>query len=323
MFSIGSVQLANRIISAPMAGVTDRAFRDLAREFGCGLTFSEMISDMGLCYKQQRTLRLADVTEEEGPVAVQIFGSDPEAMGRGAAIIAGLGAAIIDINMGCPTPKIVKNREGAALMTDLGLARSIIHEVIAAVKLPVTVKMRKGWQDDEETYIELGGIAEQEGAAAVTLHPRSRSQFFSGHSDWLAIKNLKDRLAVPVIGNGDINNAADARRMLDETGCDAVMIGRGAMGNPFLFREAAALVEEDTVIGPAGIEERIAVAVRHLDLVCHYKGETVGVREMRKHFSWYTRGMRGAARIRGDINRADSRDQLVAAIMQLLDREKN
>ncbi|NLW92777.1 MAG: tRNA dihydrouridine synthase DusB [Syntrophomonadaceae bacterium] len=323
MLTIGSLQLANRIISAPMAGVTDRAFRDLAREFGCGLTFSEMISDMGLCYTQQRTLRLADVSEEDGPVAVQIFGSDPETMGRGAAILVGLGAAIIDINMGCPTPKIVKNREGAALLTDLHLARSIIREVKAAVSLPVTVKMRKGWHDDEHTYIELGGIAEEEGAAAVTLHPRSRSQFFSGQAEWSAIKILKQQLAIPVIGNGDIMSASDACRMLEETNCDAIMIGRGAMGNPFLFREAVALVEEGTIIEPATIEERIGIAIRHLDLACRYKGEMVGVREMRKHFSWYTRGMRGAARIRGDINRADSRDELVAAIMQLLGREGN
>jgi len=318
MLSIGSVQLPNRIISAPMAGVTDRAFRDLAREFGCGLIFSEMISDMGLCYRQKRTLHLADVSEEEAPVAVQIFGSDPEAMGRGAAILAGLSAAVIDINMGCPTPKIVKNGEGAALLTNLDLARSIIREVRAAVKLPVTVKMRKGWNDDEHSYIELGGIAEQEGAAAVTLHPRSRTQFFSGHSDWSAIKTLKSRLGIPVIGNGDIMQAADAVRMLEETACDAVMIGRGAMGNPFLFREALALVEENRLIEPASIEERIQTAIRHLDLACFYKGEMVGMREMRKHFSWYTRGMRGAARIRGDINHAESRDELVAAIQQLL-----
>lgn len=318
MLTIGSVELANRIISAPMAGVTDRAFRDLAREFGCGLTFSEMISDMGLCYQQQRTLRLADVSREEPPVAVQIFGSDPGAMGRGAAIVEKLGATIIDINMGCPTPKIVKNGEGSALMTNLDLARSIIREVIGAVRVPVTVKMRKGWNDDDKTYIELGGIAEQEGAAAVILHPRSRTQFFSGHSDWTAIKTLKVQLSIPVIGNGDIVQAADARRMLDETGCDAVMIGRGAMGNPFLFREALALVEQGQVIPPLGIEERVQIAVRHLDLVCLYKGELVGVREMRKHFSWYTRGLRGAAHIRGDINQANSREELVTAINQLL-----
>lgn len=317
MLTIGSVNLTNRIISAPMAGVTDRAFRDLAREFGCGLTFSEMISDMGLCYRQSRTLRLADVSSEEGPVAAQIFGSDPEAMGRGAAILEELGAAIIDINMGCPTPKIVKNGEGAALMTDLGLARSIIREVVKAVKLPVTVKMRKGWSDEDTSYIELGGIAEEEGAAAVTLHPRSRNQFFSGQADWPAIGILKKQLGIPVIGNGDINRAGDAIRMLDETGCDAIMIGRSAMGNPFIFRETAALVEHGLIIEPPGIGERIQTAIKHLDLVCSYKGEAVGVREMRKHFSWYTRGMRGAARIRGDINRAASREELVNAIMQL------
>jgi len=318
MLTIGSVQLANRIISAPMAGVTDRAYRDLARDFGCGLTFSEMISDMGLCYRQGRTLRLADVSSEEPPVAVQIFGSDPEAMGRGAAIVAELGAAIIDINMGCPTPKIVKNGEGAALMTNLELARSIIRAVKAAVSLPVTVKMRKGWSDaDENTYLELGGIAEEEDAAAVTLHPRSRTQFFSGQADWSSIKRLKTELSIPVIGNGDIFQAEDARRMLEETGCDAVMIGRGAMGNPFLFRAAAALVEQDQVVSPVSLEERIETAVRHLDLVCHYKGEGVGVREMRKHFSWYTHGMRGAASIRGQINQAVSREELVAAIRQL------
>jgi len=318
MLTIGSVRLANRIVSAPMAGVSDRAFRDLARGFGCALTYSEMISDMGLCYRQQRTLRLAEVSEEEPPVAVQIFGSDPEAMGRGAAIVVGLGAAIIDINMGCPTPKIVKNGEGAALMTNLDRARSIIREVTAAVKVPVTVKMRKGWSDDDNAYLELGVIAEQEGASAVTLHPRSRSQFFSGQADWSAIKKLKSELSIPVIGNGDIFRAEDARRMLDETGCDGVMIGRGAMGNPFLFHEAVALVEEGLVADPVGLEERIQTAIRHLDLICTYKGEMVGVREMRKHFSWYTHGMRGAASIRGHINQAATREDLVAAIRQIL-----
>ncbi|MEA1960130.1 MAG: tRNA dihydrouridine synthase DusB [Bacillota bacterium] len=311
MFTIGTMEMENRVVSAPLAGVTDKAYRMVVKDFGCGLIFSEMISDMGLIYQQSRTKRLADTSGEKGPVGMQIFGSDPEAMAKGARILEDMGAQIIDINMGCPTPKIIKNGEGSALLLDLKKARQIIHQIIASVSVPVTIKMRKGWNDEEDTYLELAGIAEQEGAAAITLHPRSRTQFFSGHSDWTSIRKVKERIGIPVIGNGDIWTADDAVRMMDETRCDAVMIGRGALGNPFLFRETVALIENGRRLPPPTNEEKLQVAIHHLDLAIAFKGESVAVREMRKHLSWYIKGMRGAAQMREHINRSTTREEIM------------
>ncbi|WP_054695047.1 tRNA dihydrouridine synthase DusB [Syntrophomonas palmitatica] len=316
MLSIGSLQLKNQVFSAPMAGVTDRAFRDMAREYGCGLVYTEMISDMGLFYRQERTLRMADVRTEPAPVAVQIFGSDPDTVSKGAVLLQELGASLIDINMGCPTPKVVKNGEGAALMLDLPRAARIIRATVKAVSVPVTIKMRKGWNQGDSTYLELARIAENEGARAVALHGRSRQEFFSGQADWQAIADLKNAIKIPVIGNGDIWSADDARRMIEETSCDAVMIGRGAFGNPFIFRETVALLQDRCRLENPNLEERIAAAARHLELACRYKGEAVAVREMRKHFSWYTRGLRGAARIRHDINQAVTCEEIMAALRE-------
>jgi len=316
MFQIGNVSIKNRIIAAPMAGISDKAGRIMARSFGCGLTLSEMISDMGLIYGQTKTQQIADSSGEERPVALQIFGSDPDKMAQGAVILENMGADIIDINMGCPTPKIVKNGEGSALMLDIQRSRDIMQAVVAAVKVPVTIKLRRGWEDGSTTCIELAGIAEQVGVKAVTLHPRSRMQCFSGKADWTLIKEVKKRISIPVIGNGDIWEADDAVKMLAETACDAVMIGRAALGNPFIFREAFELVENGCRIQAAANDERINTAIKHLDLACSFKGEAVAVREMRKHFSWYIKGMRGAARIRCEINSALSREELIGAIKQ-------
>ena len=317
MFKIGKVAIPNRVVAAPMAGVSDRAFRFMARRFGCGLVFSEMISDMGLIYSQPKTRQLAERSGEDPPLALQIFGFGVETMVKGAIALENLGADLIDINMGCPTPKIVKNGEGAALMLDIPRAREIIREIVRAVKVPVTVKMRKGWHDEDKTCIELAGAAEVEGASAITLHPRSRAQFFSGQSDWDMIKLVKKNLSIPVIGNGDIWSADDALRMLEYTNCDAVMIGRGAMGNPFIFRETVELLENGRYTPPPTPEERIATASKHLELVCSFKGENVGVREMRKHLAWYTRGMRGAARIREIINHTTTRQEMEATLRYL------
>jgi len=319
MLFIGNVPIENRVISAPLAGVTDKAYRILARDFGAGLVFSEMISDMGLIYQQKRTARIADTEDERGPVVLQIFGSEPEHMAQGAKIMEDMGAKIIDINMGCPTPKIVKNGEGSALMNDLPRARQIIHQVVQAVSIPVMVKMRRGWNDEDTSCIELAGIAEQEGVSAVTLHPRSRMQFFSGHSDWELIRLVKQRVHITVIGNGDIWKAEDALQMVEETDCDAVMIGRGALGNLFLFTETVALLEEGIRIPPASTEERLQLAIRHLELAIKYKGEPVAVREMRKHLSWYIKGMHGAARVREELNRATTCDQIQCILSQLRD----
>jgi nifR3 family TIM-barrel protein len=257
---------------------------------------------------------MAGVRTEPAPVAVQVFGSDPDTVSKGAVLLQEMGASLIDINMGCPTPKVVKNGEGAALMLDLPRAARIIRTTVRAVSVPVTIKMRKGWNSGDTTYLELGRIAENEGACAVALHGRSRQEFYSGQSDWRAIAALKSALRIPVIGNGDIWSAADALRMIKETNCDAVMIGRGALGNPFIFRETAALLQDGEAAEKPELEERIAAATHHLELACQYKGETVAVREMRKHFSWYTRGLRGAAHIRELVNRAATREEILAAL---------
>ncbi|MGI5880604.1 MAG: tRNA dihydrouridine synthase DusB [Syntrophomonadaceae bacterium] len=321
MFKIGDVCIDNAVVAAPMAGVTDQAFRIILKSFGAGLVVSEMISDMGLVHQQERTLRMIDITGETPPVAVQIFGSQPEPMAIAASEVANKGAAIIDINMGCPTPKIVKNGEGSALMRDIPRSRTIIRAVVEAVKIPVTVKMRLGWDADNKNCLDLAQAAQEEGAAAVTLHARTRDQYYSGTADWSYIRQLKQQLTIPVIGNGDIWSAQDALRMKEETGCDAVMIGRATMGNPFIIRKSVALLEKNLRLEHPNAEERITTAIKHLELVCEFKGEAVGVREMRKHFSWYIKGMRGAARLREEINRATTRQQLIDLIRILIDAD--
>lgn len=310
MLRIGSLEIANRVIAAPMAGITDRAFRVIAREFGCGLVFSEMISDKGLVYGQARTLRMIEAGEEARPYGVQIFGSQPDSMAQAAQLVEKSGADLIDINLGCPTPKIVKNGEGAALLLDLPRCRAIIQAVAQAARIPVTVKMRRGWEDGSLTCLELAVIAQEAGAKALTLHPRSRTQFFSGKADWNLIAQVKQRVSIPVVGNGDIWTASDALHMLESTGCDAVMIGRGALGNPFLYREAVSLVEHGITLPQPTLEERLQVARRHLHLVCSLKEDYTGVREMRKHIAWYIKGLPGAAKMREEVNRATSKIEI-------------
>ena len=314
MIKIGKVVVPNRIFAAPMAGVTDKAFRILAKECGCGLVYTEMINDMGLIMKQTRTEKLADIEGELPPVAIQIFGSVPEKMGEAAQIAEKMGAHIIDINMGCPTPKIVKNGSGAALVLDIERCRRIIRSVVKAVKVPVTIKTRIGWAQHSLTYLKIGGIAEQEGAKAITLHARTRAQFYSGKADWHHIARLKKNLSIPVIGNGDINSGLDVMRMIEETGCDAVMIGRGAMGNPFIFQQAVQMLEKGQASPTPALSQRMDMARRQLDLTISFKGESVAIKEMRKHLAWYTKGMRGAANIRAEINLADSYHQMLDII---------
>ena len=319
MFKIGDVKIPNRVFAAPMAGVADKAFRILAKECGCGLVYTEMINDMGLIYKQARTEKLADIKGEMPPVAIQLFGFDPERMGEAAQIAETMGADLIDLNMGCPTPKIIRNGAGAALMNDIKRCRLMIRAVTRAVKVPVTVKMRSGWDQEHLNYMELGGVAEQEGAQAVTLHARDRNQFYTGHADWRQIARLKKILSIPVIGNGDITCPSDAVKMINETSCDAVMIGRASLGNPFLFDQTVELLETGTVINSPTILERMHVAERQLALSIAFKGEYTAVREMRKHLGWYVKGMPGAAHIRFEINQAsDSKTML-----KLIEKIKN
>jgi len=318
VFKIGNLEIDNRVVAAPLAGITDRAYRLILKSMSCGLVFTEMVSDMGLLYNSHKSRQIANTDGEAKPVAVQIFGSKPEAMAQAAQIVEAMGAAMVDINMGCPTPKIVKNGEGAALMLDLGRSQEIIRAVVRAVKVPVTVKMRTGWDEEQINYQQLADIAVMEGVQALTLHPRTRRQGFSGQADWEAIASLKRRMPIPVIGSGDIRKAEDAVEMINSTGCDAVMIGRAALGNPFIIRETVALLEHGQKIAAPSQTEKIHMAMQHLELAIENKGEGIAVREMRKHISWYTKGMPDATRLRDRINQAVTGAEMDAILTELI-----
>lgn len=315
---IGCIELENPVISAPMAGITDKSFRMLAKEAGCSLVCTEMVSDQALLYGNPKTCSLLDVTGEDGPVCMQVFGSDPGYMAGAAEIVESRGACLIDINMGCPTPKIVKNGEGSALMKEPEKAAGIIRAIVRAVKVPVTVKMRKGWDESTVNAVELACLAENAGAAAVTVHGRTRSQFYSGKADWGIIASVKRAVHIPVIGNGDIWAPADALRMLEQTGCDGIMIGRAALGNPWIFKQTVHYLKTGELIPGPSPGERAAMALRHFGLLVGNKGEIVAVREMRKHAAWYMKSLRGAARLRELVNRAKSAQEMKDILGSLL-----
>ncbi|MCG9968278.1 tRNA dihydrouridine synthase DusB [Pelotomaculum terephthalicicum JT] len=307
---IGQIKLANPVISAPMAGITDKAYRILAKEAGCGLVCTEMVSDQALLYGNPKTCGMLNLAGESSPLSVQIFGSNPAYMAMAAEIAESRGADLIDINMGCPTPKIVKNGEGAALMKNPGLAVKIVRAVVERVRVPVTVKMRKGWDEKSINAVEMAKLLTGEGVAALTVHGRTRSQFYTGEADWEIIAAVKKAVNVPVIGNGDIRCPEDALLMMEQTGCDGVMIGRAALGNPWMFSRTAHFLKTGVVLPEPAPAERVMAALRHLNLLIENKGEKVAVREMRKHAAWYTKGVRGAAKLRDRINKAGSKEEL-------------
>ncbi|MGE5630968.1 MAG: tRNA dihydrouridine synthase DusB [Caulobacteraceae bacterium] len=298
---IGNVKLQNNVFLAPMAGVTDMAFRILCKRQGCGLTYTEMVSAKGLFYNNENTEILLEVSEEEKPAAVQVFGSDPEVVALAAKGAMHRGASIIDINMGCPTPKIVKNGDGSALMKRPDLVRDIVRYTVKAVNLPVTVKIRKGWDETSINAVEIASIAAEEGAAAVTVHGRTREQFYSGTADWDIIKQVKRAIDIPVIGNGDIQTPQDAGKILEDTGCDAVMIGRAAQGNPWIFGRTIKYLRTGLLPPEPAFEERIEMVMQHMNMVIELKGEEVGIKEMRKHAAWYLKGMPGSAKVKTEI----------------------
>lgn len=312
---IGGVTIEPPVALAPMSGITDSSFRRLCREAGAGLTWTGLISANAVRYASEKTKELLSLRPEERPVCAQVFGADPEVVAAAAAWAMARGADLVDVNMGCAVPKVLKARAGVALMADPDRAEAMVRATAAAVApAPLLVKMRRGWQDRGEQAPALAQRVEQAGAAGVVVHPRWARQGFRGQADWSVIREVKAAVGIPVIGSGDIRQPEDAVRMVEETGCDGVMVGRAALGNPWILGQVAAALRGEAVPPPAGREERIAMAARHLELVVADRGEALGVREMRKHFAWYLRGLPEAASLRDQANRARSRAELMAVL---------
>lgn len=307
---IGNVELENSYILAPMAGVTDLPFRLLCREQGAGLLCMEMVSAKAIQYNNKNTKALLEIHPAEPPVSLQLFGSEPDVISEIAKRIEELPFSILDINMGCPVPKIVKNGEGSALMKNPKLVHEIVSKTVKAIQKPVTVKIRKGFDDSCINAVEIAKIIEDAGAKAVAVHARTREQFYSGKADWDIIRQVKEAVSIPVIGNGDVTSGSDAIAMKEQTGCDGVMIGRGAQGNPWIFAELLEYERTGKMPERPSLEELKQMIYRHAKLQLEYKGEYLGIREMRKHVSWYTTGLPNSARLRGAINAVESFEEL-------------
>ena len=313
---IGEIKLAAPLALAPMAGITDLPFRLICRRLGCGMTVSEMVSAKGLLYKNVKTTEMLRIDDGERPTAIQLFGSVPEELAEAARMVEASGADMIDFNMGCPVPKIVNNGEGSALMKQPQLAHDILAAMVKAVKIPVTVKFRAGWDDSNRNAVEIARAVEAAGVSAVAVHGRTRQQFYEGKADWGIIAEVKQAVKVPVFGNGDIFTVEDGLRMLEETGVDGLMIGRGADGNPWIFRELAAVLRGEERPAAPSLQERLAQAAEHLDMLIDYKGEHISVKEMRRHISAYLKGLSHAAEFRGRFHKVDTREQFMELLAE-------
>lgn len=307
---IGNIELENRYILGPMAGVTDLPFRLLCREQGAGLLCMEMVSAKAIYYNNRNTESLLEIHPDERPVSLQLFGSDPKIMSEMAKRIEERPFAILDVNMGCPVPKVVKNGEGSALMKNPKLVYEIVSALVKAIDKPVTVKIRKGFDDDHVNAVEIAKIIEEAGAAAVAVHGRTREQYYSGKADWNIIRQVKEAVSIPVIGNGDVTSPQKADELVRQTGCDGVMIARGAQGDPWIFSELTQWEETGELPLRPDKDEIRKMMLRHARLQLEYKGEFSGIREMRKHVAWYTKGLKGAARLREKVNAVESLEEL-------------
>lgn len=316
--TIGNVTLKNNLILAPMAGVTDLPFRLLCKEQGCGLLYTEMISAKAILYKNKNTGPLLQVREEERPIAVQLFGSDPKIMSEMARQIEDGPYDMIDINMGCPVPKVVNNGEGSALMKNPRLVEEILTAMVKNLKKPVTVKFRKGFTEDTANAVEIAKIAESCGVAAVAVHGRTREQYYSGKADWEIIRRVKQAVKIPVIGNGDIFTPEDGKQMLEETGCDGLMVARGAKGNPWIFSRLSHYLDTGELLPPPSKEEVREMLLRHAALQVEYRGEYMGIREMRKHVAWYTTGLPHSAVLRNEANQVETYEAFCELIVHTL-----
>lgn len=321
MFKIGNIKMKNEVVLAPMAGVCNSAFRRIIKEMGCGLLYAEMVSDKALVYNNEKTKEMLYMTEEERPIAQQIFGSDKKSFVEAAKmVIKEMSPDIIDINMGCPVPKVaLRAQAGAALLKDPEKVYEIVKSVVEAVDVPVTVKIRSGWDHNSINAVEIAKVCEKAGASTITVHPRTRSQGYQGLADWSIIKKVKESVNIPVIGNGDIISAKDAKKMIDQTGCDAVMIGRGVLGNPFLIKQVLTYLKTGELIPNQSPKEKIQTCLKHFDYLLQIKPEKIAVLEMRTHGAWYLKGLPNAVAVKKRLYEITTKEEFINTMKEYME----